>query len=91
MDLLYVLLWQSTLLVFTNFTVNEYLLCGQYQMVQAKKFKCVGVPKQRATTAPSSQSECHLAVFCINEIVPDYVVYLVNIELDFGDFSICTT
>ena len=37
-----------------------------------------GVPKQRATTAPSSRSECHLTVFCINEIVPGYVVYLVN-------------
>ena len=31
-----------------------------------------------ATTAPISQLECHLMVFCINEIVPIYVVYLVN-------------
>ena len=37
-----------------------------------------GVPKKRATTAPSSQSKRHLTVFCIDEIVPGYVVYLVN-------------
>ena len=29
---------------------------------------------------PSSRLECHLTVFCINEIVPGYVVYLVNGE-----------
>ena len=33
---------------------------------------------QCVTTAPSSQSERHLRVFCINEIVPGYVVYLDN-------------
>ena len=37
-----------------------------------------GAPKQHTTTAPSSQSERHLMVFCINEMVPDYVVYLVS-------------
>ena len=37
-----------------------------------------GVPKQCTTTAPSSQSERHLTVFCIDEILPGYVVYLVN-------------
>ena len=37
-----------------------------------------GVPKQRMTTAPSSRSERHLTVFCIDEIVPGYVVYHVN-------------
>ena len=36
------------------------------------------VPKQCTNTAPSSWSECHLTVFCIDEIVPGYVVYLVN-------------
>ena len=30
------------------------------------------------TTAPSSRSEHNLTVFCIDEIVPGYVVYLVN-------------
>ena len=38
-----------------------------------------GIPKQRANTAPSSRSEHHLTVLCINEIVPGYVVYLVNV------------
>ena len=38
-----------------------------------------GVPKQGMTTAPSSQSESYLTVFCINEIVSGYVVYLVNV------------
>ena len=37
-----------------------------------------GVPKQSATTAPSSWSECHLTVFCIDVILPGYVVSLVN-------------
>ena len=37
-----------------------------------------GVLKHCATTAPSSQLEHHLTVFCINEIVLGYVVYLVN-------------
>ena len=37
-----------------------------------------GVPKQCATTAPSSQLERHLMVFCVDEIVPGYVAYLVN-------------
>ena len=31
-----------------------------------------GVPKQRVTTAPSSQSKHHLMVFCIDEIVPGH-------------------
>ena len=39
-----------------------------------------GVPKQPVTTAPSSSSERHLTVFCINEIVLGPVVYLVNTE-----------
>ena len=38
-----------------------------------------GVSKQSMTTAPPSRSECHLTVFCIDEIVPGYVVYLVNL------------
>ena len=37
-----------------------------------------GVPKQRKTTAPSSRSQRHLMVFCINQIVPGFVVYYLN-------------
>jgi hypothetical protein len=37
-----------------------------------------GVPKKLPTTAPSSQSEHHLMVFCINQIVPGFVVYHLN-------------
>ena len=40
------------------------------------------VPKQRTTTASSSQLERHLTVFCINEIVLGYVVYLVKTNSD---------
>ena len=41
-------------------------------------FDWPGVPKQRASKVQSSQSERHLTVFCIDEIVPGNVVYLVN-------------
>ena len=37
-----------------------------------------GIPKQCATIAPSSGLERHLTIFCIDEIVSGYVVYLVN-------------
>ena len=37
-----------------------------------------GAPKKLLTTAPSSRSECHLTVFCINQIVPGFVVYYLN-------------
>ena len=40
-----------------------------------------GVPKQRVTTVPSSRSENHLTVFCIDEIVPGYVVVQLNTTL----------
>ena len=40
-----------------------------------------GVPKQPVTTVPSSRSERHLTVFCSNEIVLGYVVYLVNCSI----------
>ena len=37
-----------------------------------------GVPKKLPTTVPSSQSEPHLMIFCINQIVPGFVVYHLN-------------
>ena len=37
-----------------------------------------GVPKKLPTTAPSSQSERHLTVFYIDQIVPGFVVYYLN-------------
>ena len=37
------------------------------------------VPKKTPTTAPSSQSEGHLTVFCINQIVPGFFVYYLNV------------
>ena len=40
-----------------------------------------GVPKNLPTTAPSSQLERHLTVFCIDQIVPGYVVYYLNCVL----------
>ena len=39
-----------------------------------------GVPKKLPTTAPSSQSERHLTVFYIDQIVPTFVVYHLNME-----------
>ena len=37
------------------------------------------VPKKLPTTAPSSRSECHLTIFCIDQIVPGFVIYYLNI------------
>ena len=47
-----------------------------------------GVPKQCVTTAPSSRSKHHLTVFCIDEIVPGYVVYHVNCGAHISNFNI---
>ena len=37
-------------------------------------------PKNFSTTEPSSQSEHHLTVFCIDQIVHGFVVYYPNIQ-----------
>ena len=39
-----------------------------------------GVPKKLPTTAPSSRSERHLTVFYIDQIVPGFVVYYLNVH-----------
>ena len=38
-----------------------------------------GVPKKLLTSAPSNRSERHLTVFCIDQIVPGFVVYYLNV------------
>ena len=40
-----------------------------------------GVPKKLQNTAPSSRSELHLMVFCINQIVLGFVVYYLNTRI----------
>jgi hypothetical protein len=37
-----------------------------------------GFPNKLPTTAPSSQSERHLTVFYVDQIVPGFVVYYLN-------------
>ena len=52
-----------------NSATKQQISWVVYVWLSPITFVWPGVPKQCATTAPSSQSERHLTVFCIDEIV----------------------